>query len=290
MKKITYLIVVITLASCHFFKKKNEESLLSQSTSTPVAKAYDSYLYEKDIEGLLVGEYSVQDSIDFVKRYINSWVKKQVFLKKSEKNIESSLNEIEKKVEDYRYDLMVYEYQKKYIREELNNTVTDNEVAKFYEDNKSNFELKQNIVRCQFARIPLTSPKLQKVIKWFKSKKQKDFNKFKEFTLQYSDSYSFDDNIWYDFNDIINNTPFASYQNQVKFLKNKKNNQESDSNYVYLLKILEYKISDEISPLEFVKDRIKDVIINKRKVELIKKLEEGIYKQAEKNKDFEIFN
>ena len=73
-------------------------------------------------------------------------------------------------------------------------------------------------------------------------------------------------------------------------MKGKKSIQESDSLHVYLLKILKYKISDETSPLEFVRDRIKDIIINKRKVELIKTLEDGIYKQAEKNKDFEIFN
>lgn len=239
---------------------------------------------------LLTGEFTKEDSIDFVKRYIKSWVKKQVILKKSEKNIESSLEEIEKKVADYRFDLMVFEYQKKYINDKLNMVISEEEIKTFYEDNKSNFELKQNIVKCEYARIPISTPRIKKAISWFKSGKQKDKTKFKEFVLQFSDSYSFDDNIWYDFNEIVNNTPFASYQNQTKFLKGRKYSQESDSTHIYLLKILKYKISDEISPLEFVRDRIKDIIINKRKVELIKELEEGIYKQAKKNKDFEIFN
>lgn len=277
------------LSSCHFFKKKEDNISGLATDSKPIARVYDSYLYEEDLNDLMMGEFAKEDSLDFVKRYINSWVKKQVLLNRAEKNIESSLEEIEKKVADYRYDLMVFEYQKKYIEEKLNKTITEEEISSFYEQNKSNFELKQNIVRCQFARVPTNAPKLKKAISWFKSNKSKDEEKYKDFVYQFSDSYQFDEGIWYDFNEIVNNTPFANYQNQVKFLKSKKKIQESDSSYVYLLKIVEYKISDETSPLEFVHDRIKNIIINKRKVDLIEKLEDGIYKQAEKNKDFEIF-
>ena len=291
MKNILlYCLMAGVLSSCHFFKKKNEDSSKDEPTSKPIARVYNSYLYQEDINGLLVGEYNKEDSLDFVNRFVKSWIRKQVLLKKSEKNITNSLEEIEKKVEDYRYDLMVYEYQKKYINEQLDKAITESEILEFYNANKSNFELKQNIVKCQYARIPKDSPKLKIALKWFKSFKSSDENKFKDYAVQYSKSYSFEDNIWYDFNEIVNSTPFANYENQHKFLKTRKISSETDSLFIYLLKIKEFKISDEISPLEFVKDRIKDVIINKRKVDLIKKLEEGVYDQAKGNKDFEIYN
>jgi hypothetical protein len=45
-----------------------------------------------------------------------------------------------------------------------------------------------------------------------------------------------------------------------------------------------------VSPLEFVKEDIKNIILNKRKVELARKLEDDVYENAAKRKDFEVFN
>ena len=59
---------------------------------------------------------------------------------------------------------------------------------------------------------------------------------------------------------------------------------------LYFLKIDAYKISDNVSPLEFVKQDIKNIILNKRKVELARKLENDVYENAAKRKDFEVFS
>jgi predicted house-cleaning noncanonical NTP pyrophosphatase (MazG superfamily) len=52
----------------------------------------------------------------------------------------------------------------------------------------------------------------------------------------------------------------------------------------------EYRISDNVSPLEFVTDEIKNIILNKRKVELAKKLEDEVYENALEHKEFEIIS
>jgi hypothetical protein len=62
----------------------------------------------------------------------------------------------------------------------------------------------------------------------------------------------------------------------------------SDDSYLYYLKVEEYRISDNVSPLEFVKDDIRNIILNKRKVELAKRLEDDVYTQAQQQKEFEI--
>ena len=63
-----------------------------------------------------------------------------------------------------------------------------------------------------------------------------------------------------------------------------------DAQFKYFLKVEEYRISDNVSPLEFVREDIKNIIINKRKVQLAQKLEEDLYEKAKTNKEFEIFN
>jgi hypothetical protein len=55
------------------------------------------------------------------------------------------------------------------------------------------------------------------------------------------------------------------------------------------LKVDRYRISDNVSPIEFVKDDIRNLILNKRKVDLAKQLEEEVYNEAKKDDDFEIY-
>ena len=56
------------------------------------------------------------------------------------------------------------------------------------------------------------------------------------------------------------------------------------------LRIFEYKVIGEIAPLEFIKEQVADVIINKRKIALKKELERKIYEEAEQTNAFEIYS
>ncbi len=76
--------------------------------------------------------------------------------------------------------------------------------------------------------------------------------------------------------------------NKIQFLKSNPYYETSDDTYLYFLKVDHYRISDNISPLEFVTDDIQNIILNTRKVALAKKLEDEVYAQAQNNEEFEI--
>ena len=65
--------------------------------------------------------------------------------------------------------------------------------------------------------------------------------------------------------------------------------QLQDSLGVYLVKIEDLLKRNDIAPLSHIKPTIQQIILNKRKLELIKKLEKDITKDAIKNNDFEIY-
>ena len=72
---VLYILIVSLFISCDFipsFKAKNDEK--------PIAKVYDKFLYKSVIELHLPNDISKQDSILFVKNYIDSWAKKQLLL------------------------------------------------------------------------------------------------------------------------------------------------------------------------------------------------------------------
>ena len=61
--------------------------------------------------------------------------------------------------------------------------------------------------------------------------------------------------------------------------------QFADSLRIGLLYLKESKLTGDIRPYEYAKEEIKELLINRRKVELVQKLEQDIYEEALQNGD-----
>ena len=90
------------------------------------------------------------------------------------------------------------------------------------------------------------------------------------------------------FDDLLKEIPIKTY-NKEQFLQNNRLVEVQDSAYIYFVNIKGFKIKDSVSPLSFEKDNIKNIILNKRKLELIDSMNKDIYDNALKNKNFEIY-
>ena len=256
----------------------------------PIARAHDQFLYAEDVDGLLPDHINPTDSADWVERYIDSWVKKQLLIREASSRIEFDEDEIERKILDYRYSLMGYEYQTFYINEHLDLAISDDEIETYYNQNVDNFVLKQHIVRGMFIQLPKEAPRTDIVRDLLFSQKETSFEELNSYCLSFATNYQLYDTVWMVFDEVVQNSPLAEIPNKVQFLRNNRYTQTSDAEFLYFLKIDEYRISDNTSPLEFVKDDIRNIILNKRKVELAKKLEEEVYERAIENDDFEVYN
>ena len=87
------------------------------------------------------------DSAKLVEAYIDSWIRKQLLIQEASRKIDINEAEVERKVLDYRYSIIAYEYQNYYIKQNLDTAVSNAEIEKYYKDNIDNFILKQNIVQ-----------------------------------------------------------------------------------------------------------------------------------------------
>jgi hypothetical protein len=149
--------------------------------------------------------------------------------------------------------------------------------------------LKQNIVQAIFLKVPKTAPRTNKIKDLIFSTKEKDQKELKSYCLSFSAAYHMSDSTWMAFDELVKNSPLVEIPNKIQFLKANPYYETSDDSYLYFLKVAKYRISDNISPLEFVKDDIRNIILNKRKVELAKKLEDDVYNNAVREKEFEVF-
>lgn len=279
---------LLLLGGCDYLqlrKNSGEETIVE----TKVARVNDKYLFTQDVTDIVPSGTSSDDSARLVKRYINSWVRKQLLIDEAAKNIEFDQQELERKILDYRYALMVYEYEKFYVNSALKKEVTEEEIAEYYEANKANFELKQNIIKGVYVKVPKEAPRLNRLKEFIKLEEKGDREKLKSYSYRYASDFMLDESTWVNFDELIMNTPFMSIPNKVQWLKANKQVEASDERYLYFLKIQDYKISNELSPIEFVRDQIETIIINKRKIELAARLEKEIYEKAQKSEVFEIY-
>lgn len=289
---IYILLIFLGFSSCDIINFKENESGLGFNDNMlmrPIARANDQFLYLNDLEGLIPSDISKADSSNLVQRYIKSWINKQLVISEASDKLNLDEAEIERKVLDYRYALMIHEYQKLYITDKLDQSVTMDEIESYYSENKENFQLRQNIIKCRFVRLAKEAPKLNIFKRLFKSEDDKQLEELRSYCYQYATTFHLD-STWVNFDEVIENTPMATIDNKIQFLRQNKYYETDNDDYLYFLKISDYKISDEISPIDWVYDDIEKIIINKRKVKLAKELEEGIYERAVQNSDFEVFN
>jgi hypothetical protein len=170
----------------------------------------------------------------------------------------------------------------------LDTIIADSEIESYYKDHIDNFILKQNIVQATFIKVPKNAPKTDNVKELILSGREKERQELKSYCLSFSSAYHLADSTWMIFDELVQSSPLADIPNKIQFLKTSPYYETSDENFLYFFKVDQYRISDNVSPLEFVKDEIGNIILNKRKIELAKKLEDEVYNEGVEQESVEI--
>ena len=269
-----------------FCSCKNDQN--NEKKEKTVARVFESELYESDLKNLVPAGISSKDSLELIKKHVEQWIQDALVLNYAKKNLTEEQLNVEKEVEEYRKNLIIYNYQKELINQKLDTIVKQSEIEKYYTDYSSNFILKDNIAHVYYIKLNKKTPGIEKVKKWYVSNNPKDIENLRSFCIQFAENYFLDDNTWLLFDDILKEVPIQNYNTEL-LLKNNTNIELADESYYYFLRIKGYKIKNSVSPLSFEKNNIKNIIINKRKLQLIDEMKREVYNNALDKKDFEIF-
>ena len=271
-------IILIFLFSCSLVKQnENKEDEI-------IARVGDKFLLRDEI----LYQESMGDSVSVFSNQINDWLKKQLLLKSAYQSDELRLL-IDRKVEKYRDDLLLFEFEKLMLMSKPSQEVSLVELENYYDENIDDFILPFNLVQALYAKISLQVPGLNTFISDFRRYPNTDTDKVLSFIYQFSEKSFIEDSIWVKFDDIVIGTPFPNNIDKNNFLKNRTFYQMRDDEYVYLIKILDKKLKGDFSPLNFEVDVINTIILNKRKQDLFDKLRDSIFINSTKGVDYEIF-
>jgi hypothetical protein len=276
-------------SSCDLIQMKRGKKGSDESRK-PVARVNQSFLYLDELNGIVPKDATAADSAARISSYVTSWIRKKLLLNEAAKNIDINEAEVERRVEEYRYSLIGYEFQNFYIKKNLNDSVSSTEIAAYYKTHLDNFVLKQNIVQGTYIKVPKTAPRIQRIKPLVFSNKPKEMEELKSYCLSFSAEYQLPDSSWIELDKLVANSPMATIPDKIQFLRNYRYYETNDQDFLYFLKVDAFKIVDNVSPVEFVESEIKNIILNKRKVELAKKLEDEVYENGVKRKEFEVFN
>ena len=271
-------IILIFLFSCSLVKQnENKDDQI-------IARVGDKFLLRDEI----LYQESMGDSVSVFSNQINDWLKKQLLLKSAYQSDELRLL-IDRKVEKYRDDLLLFEFEKLMLMSNPSQEVSLVELENYYDENIEDFILPFNLVQALYAKISLKAPGLNTFISDFRRYPNTDTDKVLSFIYQFSEKSFIEDSIWVKFDDIVIGTPFPNNIDKNNFLKNRTFYQMRDDEYVYLIKILDKKLKGDFSPLDFEVDVINTIILNKRKQDLFDKLRDSIFINSTKGVDYEIF-
>jgi hypothetical protein len=281
LKNLLPLLAVLLLSGCDLlpWAKSNEDVL---------AKVHGKYLYASEIQGLIKPGTPPQDSITIASNYINSWVRQQLLLYQAGKNLTQSQKRFDKQLEDYRNSLIIYEYESNLVRQKLDTVVSLVEVQQYYDKNRTNFELKENIVKVNYVQIEIDSKELAKLRKLWKAGDELSLAELERYCIQNGLNYSLFNDSWIYFNNLLKEVPIVTY-NQENFLQYNRDIEISDSLYLYLVEFRDFKIKESVTPLSMLEDNIRKIIVNRRKLELLQNLQNEIFETALMNNYYEIY-
>jgi hypothetical protein len=280
-KSLLVFCCLALVISCGADKKETE------SKERPVARVNDKFLYPSDLLNLVPKDISSQDSTAFIKNYIEKWIQDELVLKNAEENLTSEQLNVEKQLAEYRKNLIIFNYNSELIRQKLDTGVTATDIENYYNQHKESFTLKDNIVKVWYVKINQKAPNVEKIKNWYKSDNPKDFISLKTYCLQFADNFFLDESNWILFDELLKEIPVSSL-NPDYFLRTNKYIEVADSAFLYYVNIKSYKIKNTLSPLAFEKANIRNIIINKRKLDLIEEMKSSVLENGKGN--FEIFD
>ena len=283
MRKLVFILFTfISIISCDYFKQ--------DVNKLPIARVNDSYLYEEDIKELVTDVTSKEDSVLIVNNYITRWATKQLLIDQSIINLpQEQQDKFNVLVEEYRNDLFTEAYKNVIVSRQLDSTINVIQLIEFYDSNKENFKLNDDLLKVRYCQVEENFNNFSSLKEKFRRFNDEDKKDLSELSIQFK-SFNFNDSTWVKKEALIETLPILQTYSQInQVLKNSNFSELQDSLGVYLIKIESALKTNDIAPLSYVKNTIEQIILNKRKLELLKKLEKDITKDAIKNKQFEIF-
>ena len=276
-----YFLFLLLLISCDFNKK---------SDNNYVARVGEEFLDYSYLNDLIPKNISFEDSVELANKIISEWATSKLLLQNAQNNLnENEKESIDEKSKKYRDNLILSDYKNKISKNNPDTVVTDNEINVFYETNSKNFTLYNEIIRGRYLKLNKNNFNINEIKRRFNRFNFGDRYFFDSISIQLL-NYSFNDSTWINKNLFFNKIPTLNNDEIQRIVKNNLFYIKEDSLALYLIKINKYKKANDYAPLDYIYERIRELISNRKRIDYLIKIEKELIEDALIKKTYEKFN
>lgn len=266
-----YTILLLFIISCNYNLKNNDGY---------VARVGDEFLSVEEIQELVPKNLNKQDSIRIVNNVIEEWATSKLLIQNAIINLtEIEKSQIDNKSEKYRENLIISEYRNKISNNNPDTSASKDEIELFFSENSKNFKLFEEIIKGRYVKLNKNTFNINEIKRRFRRFNQSDKSFFDSISIQLL-NYYLNDSIWINKKLFFNKIPSLEYDQSLRISKNNLFYVQEDSLALYLIKINNYKKADDYAPLEYIYNRIKEVIVSKKRIDYLNKIDKELIGDA----------
>jgi hypothetical protein len=254
----------------------------------PMASVGEKILSESELSNVIPSDLAPEDSALIALEYIKKWVRQELMIQKANENLSPEQKNLSKEIDEYRNSLIIYKYKNALLSEQLDTAVTTQQIEQYYYNNADNFRLNSNIVKGVYVKIKIGVAKPGEMKKMVADNSPEGMIALREYCLQHAESIDVFTEKWIDFKLLRAKLP-NEIENPKEMLMHTNIVEQKDDNYYYIANIHDYQLQNGTAPIEYVSENIKNLILNKRKIEFLQQVEENVYKEGLRQNKFKIY-
>lgn len=267
------VLIFLFFFSCNIQTREDDKTVLAEVNGE---KLLLSDALKKMPDGLIGS-----DSANFVKEYLANTIKDKIIYSLAQKSVSENAD-IDSMVEVYRKSLLVFEYQQQLLNSKFSNEVSDKELLAFYDENKSRFLSDQDLLKGVFLKVDVNAPNIEDLRRWCRKPNSESLDKIESYSVQNAVVYNYFMDDWKGLTQVAGSMPKIT-SNTSQYLRPGNTVEVKDDEFVYMLYVKDCVLRGKTAPFEYIKPMVKNVLLNSRKTEFLRKYEQDLFDNAVKD-------
>lgn len=272
-------IVVVSVLGCLFMtgcgKPKGEEE--TSAEPEVLIQVGDSVLTREMVNQLIPEGLSASDSIRMFDVIVEAWVDRNMLVNLAGSQL-PDIEKVERMVEEYREQLLANEYRRVMADDKVSG-VTDADVKEYYEKHSELFSLEKPLIKGIYLKIDRKAPQLREVEKWVRSAASDDIDNIENYGLQGALEYDYFGDTWVDWPTVADHIPYR-FGEPDTFVSGTEFFETEEDGTIYMIRILDYIKSGNKMPIEYAESRIRERLLEQRRVDYDKRLLNSLFKKG----------
>lgn len=288
MKKVVYILLLALLAVSCKMTRQFQDAASEMFRGEVVAKVNNHKLYRSQLQKYIPAGVSPEDSASLARQWVNAWAEDLLLLDMAEEQLSDADKDVSKELEEYRRTLLKYRYEQLYINQRLDTLITDEEIETYYAANQDRFRLERPLLRSRYMVISADARSLKILKQKMSSDDEMEVMEADSLGSYAAIKYVDAADTWMDAITLAQEMG-TDYRSLLSSIKHQFYEYPDNNGNLRVAYIAEIAPEGKPAPIEYVYERIRDIILSSRKHKLETDLERQLLEDAKSNEKFVIY-